>query len=361
MDEDLLAVSYCIDCGKCYDVCHIAKVTDNKYTPRSKIMLLQKLIDGDELDQDEVDDVYLSTRCGACDDVCPMNIPITDIIQRERTILAEQGKEPARTSQICKNIIEAGSPGRKDATLRNSWINDEIELSETSDVAYMTGCWIAFAHQDIARSTIKLLNKAGITPRAIPEEKCCGLFLIDNGHMEEAKEYAKEYVEYLESLGIKKIIASCPGCYIVLKEEYARLFREPKFEVVYSLELFRDLIQEGKLVPKALDRKVAIRDACAILEMSDIPREILRSMQVEVKEMFGGKHGCCGGPAGVKPNFPEISSKVGMITIEKTKDYPDGVVSYCPFCYHHLEDVCRQEGKEFRIKDITGLLLESVL
>ncbi|MEL4304813.1 (Fe-S)-binding protein [Methanococcoides sp. LMO-2] len=361
MDEDLLAIDYCIDCGKCYDVCHIAKVTDNKYTPKSKIMLLQKLLDGDELEQEEINDVYLSTRCGACDDVCPMNIPITDIIQREREILAKQGNEPARTSQICRNILEAGSPGRMDASIRNSWATDELEISDSSEVAYMAGCWIAFAHQDIAQSTIKILNAGGIVPRIIPEEKCCGLFLIDNGHLEEAKEHAKEYVEYLESLGIKKVIASCPGCYEVLGKEYAKLFRKPEFEVIYSLSLFEQLIDEGKLIPKKLNRTVSIRDACAIMEMSDIPRKILSSMGVEVKEMFDRKNGCCGGPAGVKPNFPDISSKTAMLTIEKFKNTPNGTVSYCPFCYHHLEGVCKEKGEELDMQDISILLLESIL
>lgn len=361
MDQDLLAVDYCIDCGKCYDVCHIAKVTDNKYTPRSKIMLLQKLIEGNETEQEEINDVYLSTRCGACDDVCPMNIPITAIIQREREILAQQGKEPARTTQICRNILEAGSPGRKDASVRNSWITDELELEDSSDVAYMAGCWIAFAHQDIARSTIRILNAGGITPRVIPEEKCCGLFLIDNGHLEEAGEYAKEYVEYLESLGIKKVIASCPGCYTVLKEEYPKLFRKPEFEVIYSLSLFDQLIDEGKLCPKKLNKTVSVRDACAIMEISDIPRKILSSMGIEVREMFDRKNACCGGPGGVKPNFPEISSNIAMLTIEHFKDTPDGTVSYCPFCYHHLENVCQEKDEEMDMQDISQLLLQSIL
>lgn len=361
MDEDLLAIDYCIDCGKCYDVCHISKVTDNKYTPKSKIMLLVKLLDDDELEQEEINDIYLSTRCGACDDVCPMNIPITDIIQREREILAKQGKEPARTSQICNNILEAGSPGRMDASIRNSWVTDELELDDNSDVAYMAGCWIAYAHQDIARSTIKILNAGGIIPRIIPEEKCCGLFLIDNGHLDEAREHTKKYVEYLESLGIKKVIASCPGCYEVLGKEYPKLFREPDFEVIYSLSLFNQFIDEGKIKPKKMDRTVSVRDACAIMEISDMPRKILSSMGVEVKEMFNRKHACCGGPAGVKPNFPEISSKTAMLTIEHFKDTPDGTVSYCPFCYHHLESVCKEKDEEMDMQDISIMLLESIL
>ncbi len=43
--------------------------------------------------------------------------------------------------------------------------------------------------------------------------------------------YAKEYTEYLEALGIKTIITSCPACNKVLGTEYEALFRKPAFEV----------------------------------------------------------------------------------------------------------------------------------
>lgn len=349
----------CIDCGECIEACYIAKVTDNKYTPKSKIMLLQKLLEGHELEQEEIDNIYLSTGCGACEAVCPADISITDVIKIERAILAQQGKEPAWITQVCTNTMKLGNLGGEDSSNKNSWVTDELELSDNSDVAYMAGCWISVAKHDIARSTIKILNKGGIVPRLIPKEKCCGHMLIANGHIQETKQYVKDYVEYIESLGIKKLVVSCPGCYSHFMKEYPELFRKPDFEVEFSVSLFSQLIEEGKLSPKKMNKTVSVKDACVIMQKSDIPRKVLSSMGIEVKELTDRNIFCCGGPE-VKPAFPEISSKVAMFTIDNFKETPDGVVSYCPFCYVHLEDVCKEKDKEMAMQDISNLLLESL-
>ncbi|WP_406661289.1 (Fe-S)-binding protein [Methanolobus sp. ZRKC3] len=362
MHKFQIEISSCIDCKKCWDVCPVNMVTeDNRFTPQGKIDVLGKVILGEELTKDEFDNIYLSTRCGACDDVCPVNIPITEIIQYERELLAKQGREPQKTTAISRNIIERNSPGSMDPSTRFDWVSEDLEIAESSDIAYMAGCWVAHSQPQIAQSTIKLLNHAGIKPMIMKEEKCCGLFLIDNGHLEEAAEHAKKYVDYIESLGAKKVIASCPGCYLILKNEYAKLYREPEFEVEYTLPLFKQLIDEGKLNPKKLDYKVALRDACPVRDMKDMPRSILSGMGVELNELFDGKQVCCGGPAGLKPNFPEISADIAMMSVEDYKDRTDMLVSYCPFCMHHIGGVCGSQDVKLEMKDISELLAESVL
>jgi glycerol-3-phosphate dehydrogenase subunit C len=331
----------------------------NRFTPQGKIESLAKIVAGEELTQDEMDNIYLSTRCGACDDVCPVDIPITDIIQYERQLLAQHGKEPAKTTAISKNIIEHNSPGGMDPSKRFDWVTEDLEIAKKSDIAYMAGCWVAHSQPDIARSTIRLLNHVGIKPMLLKDEKCCGLFLIDNGHLEEASEHAKKFVDYIESLGVKKVVVSCPGCYIVLSHEYPDLYRKLDFDVEYSLNIFRDMINDGTLKPKKLDYTVSIRDACPVRNLKDVPRDILSSM-VEVKEIFSDKQVCCGGPAGLKPNFPEISSDIAMLSVKNYKEKADMLVSYCPFCMHHIGGVCKSKDEELNMKDISVLLAESI-
>ncbi|WP_407356246.1 (Fe-S)-binding protein [Methanolobus sp. WCC5] len=355
-------IDSCIDCKKCWDACPVNMVTEgNRFTPQGKIESLVKIIAGEELTQDEMDNIYLSTRCGACDYVCPMSIPITDIIQYERELLAQQDREPAKTTAISQNIIERNSPGGMDPATRFDWITDDLEIAESSDVAYMAGCWVSYSQPDIARATIRLLNHAGIRPMILKEEKCCGLFLIDNGHLEQASEHAGKFVDYIESLGVKKVIVSCPGCYMVLGKEYPKLYRELNFGVEHSLNIFKDMIADGTLKPEKLDIAVSVRDACPLRESKDVPRSILASMGVEVKELFEGKQVCCGGPAGLKPNFPQIADDIAMLTVKGYKDKADILASYCPFCVHHMESACKSRDEEMKIKDVSVLLAESVL
>ncbi|WP_245546334.1 (Fe-S)-binding protein [Methanomethylovorans hollandica] len=362
MDELQGLADQCIDCKKCWDVCPVNMVTAGDiYTPQGKIGSLSKILAGEELTENEFNNIYLSTRCGACDDVCPVDIPITQIIQYERKLLAEQGREPAKTTLISKNILEKNSPGGKDPALRFSWVTPDLEIAESSDVAYMAGCWVAYSHPEIAQSTIRLLNKAGIKPMILKEEKCCGIFLIDSGHLDEIAAHGERYMEYIESLGVKKLLVSCPGCYHSIRDSYAELCRAPKFEVELTINVFKELLDEGKLKPKELNRIVAIRDACPIRHLAGVPRYILRTIGVEVIELFDGKTRCCGGPGGLKPNFPQISGDIAMMAVNRYKEVSDTLVSYCPFCMHHTEGVCKERNAELNMKDISVLLAESVL
>jgi len=83
-------------------------------------------------------------------------------------------------------------------------------------------------------------------------------------------------------------------------------------------------------------------------------------MDVDIKELFDGKHVCCGGPAGFKPNFPEISSNIAMLSVKDYKEKADMLVSYCPFCMHHIGGVCKSKDEELNMKDVSVLLAESI-
>lgn len=361
MDPYQELVDSCIDCGKCGETCPICMVRDNPvYTPDSKIKLLAKLAAGEELEKDEFDSIYLCMRCGACDDVCPVNIPLMKIIQHERELIVKQGKEPEHTKRIVSNLLEKKNPGGFENSQRFSWITDDLRLSKKSDIAYMTGCWVAFKHPEIAQATVRVLNSCGIEPMVLEEERCCGLFIIDNGHLDEAREYAKNYVNYIESLGVKKLLLSCPACYGVLKFYYAELYREPKFEVLMTMELFKDLIEEGKLQPKKTKATVSVKDGCPLKHMYDVPRDILTSMGMDIAEIYNKKTLCCGAPAGVKPNYPDIADAIGMLSLKKAKEISELMVTYCPFCLYHLEWVNEKYEVNVPMKDIANILEESI-
>ncbi|MHC1592466.1 MAG: (Fe-S)-binding protein [Methermicoccaceae archaeon] len=361
MDPYQTAVDSCIDCGKCGETCPICMVSDNPiYTPDNKIKLVAKIASGEELEKDEFDSVYLCMQCGACNDVCPVDIPISKIIRHERELIAKQGKEPEKTKRIVNNVLEKKNTSGIDNSKRSEWVTDDLRFSKKSDIGYMAGCWVAFKHPEIAQSTIRVLNSCGIEPMLLEEERCCGLFVIDNGHLDEAREYAIDYVNYIESLGIKKLLLSCPACYGVLKFYYAELYREPKFEVVATIELFKQLINEGKLKLKQAGGTVSVKDGCPLRHMYDVPREILASMGMEIAEICNKETLCCGAPAGVKPNYPDIADDIGMLSLQKAKEISELMVTYCPFCQYHLEGVSEKRGVDEPMKDIASLLDENL-
>ncbi|MFP4655760.1 MAG: (Fe-S)-binding protein [Methanohalobium sp.] len=355
------AVESCIDCKKCWDVCPVTKVIGNEYTPQSKIELLSKIESGEELSEKEFDDIYLSSRCGACNEVCPVDIPIKEIIQYERSLLAEQGREPDKTTYIVQSILQHNNPGGKDDSKRFDWVSDDLQIAEHSEIGYMVGCWIAHARPEIARATIRVLNAAGIEPMLMDKEKCCGLFLVDNGHFEQIKKHAKEYIDYIESLGIKKLIVSCPGCYRTINNSYPDFYREPEFDVVPAVTVFEELLDEGKIVPEnKLNISAPLKDACHLRQMKDTPRKIFKQIGVETTEIFDDEIVCCGAPAGLKPNYPQTSADIAMLSVNKSKETSDLMLAYCPFCIYHISGVSENMDVNIQVKDISVLLDDAI-
>ena len=361
-DRYLEQIATCTDCDLCTDVCAFSVVGKREeYSPKTKIAQLEKIANNEELTQDEYDSVYLCTRCAVCNDVCPEDIDLAGIIQHERGLLTKQGREPEKTAHIANNILTAYNPKGVENDNRNDlWITDDLRLDPTGKTAYMAGCWIALKNVDIARDTVRILNACGIEPRAIEGERCCGLFLVDNGYLDEMKVYAKEFTDYLESLGIEKIITSCPGCYIILGKAYETLYRKPKYEVVHALDVFEQLYEEGKIRFKDSPETVSLKDACPMKDMFDIPRKLLRAMGKDVQEIKDDTTFCCGAPAGAKPNYPELSGKIGKVSLDRGSN-TDTMVTYCSFCKHHLDGIKEAEGiKGPEVLDIANVLWNSM-
>lgn len=354
-------IESCIECDKCREICPICVVSDKEvYSPDNKIKLLTKVENNEPLDKDELDSIYLCTRCKACDDVCPSNIDITGIIQYERSLIAKQGREPQKTSHISNNISTKYNPKGLDNEGRMaSWVTEDLEFSDDPSLAYMAGCWVAFKNIGIAQDTIRILNACGIKPKILSEELCCGLFLIDNGHMDEAKELAKKYTLYVESQGVKRLLVSCPSCYGVLKNVYPLLYREPKYEVVHALEFFKNLYDEGKIQFNKESGTVMLKDACPMVAMYDIPRELLGEIGFKFTEPFNKERFCCGAPAGVKPNYPEIANKIAAVSFDKAGD-SDKIVTYCPFCLHHFDGVKEEMNINMPVEDISHIIWEAM-
>jgi glycerol-3-phosphate dehydrogenase subunit C len=330
------------------------------FTPENKIKILGKIETNEPLTQGELDSIYLCTRCGACNDMCPMDIDIAGIVQHCRSLLAKQGREPEKTTHIARNIMTKYNPqGLEEEDRCALWVTDDLRLSDESSTAYMAGCWVAFKNVQIAQDTVRLLNACDVTPRIVPEERCCGLFLIDNGHLDEAREYAREYTEYLESLGFEQLLVSCPGCYNVLNNIYPELYRAPKYKIVQTIEYFKELHDRGILELGNAGRTVMIKDTCHMKEQFDNARALLKAAGYEILDPFEKSRFCCGAPAGMKPNYPEISNAVGKYSLDRIGD-AECVATYCPFCMHHFDGVREAYDMKVSIEDIASLLLHSM-
>lgn len=92
--------SRCIRCGACMVVCPVFRqVTGHAYKtvyPGPIGILVAPFL---EPSQTPSDAPFFSTLCGACSDICPVRIPISDLIAKRREQLWREGKTPAMVRQ----------------------------------------------------------------------------------------------------------------------------------------------------------------------------------------------------------------------------------------------------------------------
>ena len=71
------------------------------------------------------------------------------------------------------------------------WLGDGVQIRSEGEVVYFAGCLpmlgayfgedLGFDGAAIARSTVQLLNAAGVEPAMLPDERCCGHDLLFQG------------------------------------------------------------------------------------------------------------------------------------------------------------------------------------
>ena len=106
----------CVQCSRCVDQCPVAiEVGSEKYNPRKLIMEsflgMKDPIFGQPSPAEGFPENYNlwgCTTCDKCDEVCPNNIPLTEVFYTLRNISSELGQAPEFYYTQAKTIAEHG-------------------------------------------------------------------------------------------------------------------------------------------------------------------------------------------------------------------------------------------------------------
>jgi Fe-S oxidoreductase len=74
---------------------------------------------------------------------------------------------------------------------RDAWVPEDMKdyIKEKSNIAYFPGCTASYVEKDIAVSTARLLQKAGVEFTYLgKDEACCGIPMLMSGKWDEFKE-----------------------------------------------------------------------------------------------------------------------------------------------------------------------------
>jgi len=385
--KDILDTYACAKCGRCHVSCP-AQVSGKTLSPREflrhmKDHLLEdgpallkgngtqpaegqgKSLIGDVVTEDEI---WACTTCGACQEVCPVNIEhIRKLLQMRQNLVLVQNKMPESAQLMLRNMQTRGNPwaGAQSLRLRGDWTQDlglKIlgETEEAVDTLFFVGCTGALIDRNVLAtiSLVKVLQAAGVNFAVLGEaEPCCGDPARRSGYEFQFQISAEENIEIFKNYGIKKIITSCPHCFNALKTEYPQYGLEA--EVVHYTELLPELIESGKIrLTNPIDTLMTYHDPCYLSRYNAIykePRKIIDSLsKTRFKDMERSKTTtfCCGG-GGAHMWIEEQhgTTKINHVRMDEViQTGAQTVVTSCPFCLQMLEEGIEQKNVKETLK-----------
>jgi Fe-S oxidoreductase len=399
--KQLLDLDACTMCGRCTSVCP-AHATGKSLDPREIVLKAGEVmaatgspvvspplgtdaeitVSANSLfERITAEEIWACTTCKACDEICPVNIEITDkIFDMRRYLSLMESNFPAELGNAYRAMENQSNPWGMNQGERGDWAEgiDGVTIVDpgealTSEYLYWVGCAGSFddKNKKVTQAMAGLLRRAGIDVSILgPSEMCTGDSARRSGNEYLFQMLAQPNVEMLNGMGVKKIITQCPHCFNTLLNEYPQVGGH--FEVIHHTQLLEELIDSGQLdvTDATLEERITYHDSCYLGRHNDVylaPRKVVASIKgVDVVEMpRNGTKGMCCGAGGARMWMEEnTGTKVNdERAVEAISTGASRVATACPFCYIMLDDGVKAAGVEedqVRVADISIHLLEAI-
>ncbi len=183
IEEDILA---CIQCGYCNAVCPTYEEFKwESASPRGKLYFMKRFLSqnimeklfrkNEEYKKGFVKSLYICASCGACNKICPVQIPLSERWEELKEWLYHEGYAPLEKHKpLLDRVKENRNPYNELPVNRDKWVPNDIILSTRPDILYFVGCTESYRRQEIAQATVKILNKINIKFTILGTmEQCC--------------------------------------------------------------------------------------------------------------------------------------------------------------------------------------------
>ena len=371
----------CIKCTICTIYCPVAAVNPDYPGPK------QAGPDGERLRLKKPDfyDEALKycINCKRCEVACPSNVRIGDIIQMARIRYGE--KKPKLRDFILANTDLVGTLSTPLAPIVNtalglkpvkavldgvlkidhrrtfpkyafgtfeSWFKKQVgkQAAYPRQVSYFHGCYVNYNNPQLGKDLVKVMNAFGVGVQLLKKEKCCGVALISNGFINQARKQARVNIESIRESVLERkrpVIATSSTCTFTVRDEYPHLLGIQTAEIRDQIELatryiYRLMRKEKRGLKFKKDKKfrIAYHTPCHMekLGWSYYSVELLKLIP-NVKLVVLDSQ-CCGiaGTYGFKKENYPTSQAIGDTLFKQIEASDiDYVVTDCETCKWQIE------------------------
>lgn len=372
----------CIKCTVCTVYCPVAAVNPDYPGPK------QAGPDGERLRLKKFnfydESLKYCINCKRCEVACPSNVRIGDIIQSARIKYSE--KKPTLRDFILANTDLVGTLSTPFAPIVNTtlglkpvkaildgvmkidhrrtfpkysfgtfegWYKKQAakQAAYPKQVSYFHGCYANYNNPQLGKDLVKVMNALGFGVQLLEKEKCCGVALISNGFINQAKKQAKTNIASIRKSVLEKnipVIATSSTCTFTIRDEYPHLLDVENNDVRDQIELATRYIyrlfseQNVKLNFKKGEKKlkVAYHTPCHMekLGWSYYSIELLKLIPNIELTILDSQ--CCGiaGTYGFKKENYKTSQDIGASLFKQIESCDfDVVATDCETCKWQIE------------------------
>jgi len=382
-------LSKCVKCGSCMSVCPIYRQTGREeMVARGKLVLIEHLLQKNGGGQERLSDFYRQAvdyclLCHSCEENCPKNVKITEIIKAaRREITAETGLHPVKKFLF---TLLTGKTGRLKTLLKvGSWLqllawqrlptgsglrrrlpmplidnqtvipslpkknlDDHLRKRRPAPgkrprLLYFPGCATRYLIPEIGLQTIMVLEKLGFET-VVPESwTCCGAVTEAAGDQKSADQLQEKNLQVMAAADddLTLVVTSCATCGHTLKS-----YSLPAGIKVMDISefLYEQREKLAKLLQgKNIGKKITYHDPCHLRKGQGItaqPRWLLRLIAGDNFVELCHPERCCGSGGSFGVTHKSLSRKIlGEKIADLRNSEAQIIASGCPGCLIQLNE-----------------------
>lgn len=377
--EDLVWYAYaCAQCGYCVRTC------DQFYgrgweseSPRGKWYFLRDVIEGKAvIQQKDVGTFLVCTTCEECNVRCQLDLPNESSWMKLRgQLVNDEGKMTFPPFEMMAAALKSQrNIWANKIENRDAWVPEDIrpKLKDKSETAYFAGCTASFVETDIAKASLRLLDKAGVEMTILgKDENCCGIPMLISGRWDVFEQILRHNINKMKEKGVKTVITSCPACWLswhtIYPEWAEKLGIEFPFKTKHYSEIMAAKLATGELkFDHPVNSRVTFHDSCHIGRAGDIyepPRDLIKAIPgTEFVEMdHNREEGLCCGSVLTLIDDPQIAAVIGEIRMQEAIDAKvDQILALCPCCQVQMRETNRKKQLNMPVNDLASYLCKGL-